>query len=288
MDSAKTATIAPKGQYIFAFNSVTTSSGYVRVQSDRPVSGLQLYGNTQQISVLGFAPPSSEARLFFPHIAMNQGYKTLIGLVNPNASTANVVLTAYDDNGGILGTPVSRQIGPNGQLLEGASDLFGIGSGALTTGYVIAQSDQAGLQGFTAFSYSDGIHQSAAAVPVDSVPRQHLLFSHVAHQVPAGAGQNYLTGVALLNPFGTTIDYTMEVFDGSGNLVAQKSDVLAPHQKVAKILSYPPAGAGFFTQTLPLSKGHIEVLTSYGVLGFELFFTEDLSQLASVPAQIGN
>ena len=151
-----------------------------------------------------------------------------------------------------------------------------------------AQSDHAGLQGFTAFRYSDGVHQSAAGVPVDSVPRQHLLFSHVAHQVPAGSGQTYLTGIALLNPFGTTIDYTMEVFDGSGHLVAQRSDVLAPHQKVAKILSYPQAGAGFFTQTLALSRGHDEVVTSYGVLGFELFFTQDLSLLASVPAQIEN
>jgi parallel beta-helix repeat protein len=288
MDAPKTATIAPKGQFIFAFNAVTSSSGYVRVQSDRPISGLELYGNTQQISVLGYSPPGSEARLFFPHIALNQGYTTLIGMTNPNSTTANVELTAYSDDGQILGTPASRQLGPNGQLLQEASDLFGIGSGSLTTGYVVAESDQAGVQGFTAFSYNDGIHQSAAAVPVDAVPRQHLLFSHVAHQVPAGSGESYLTGVALLNPFGTTIDYTIKVFDGSGNLVAQKSDVLAPHQKVAKILSHPQAGAGFFTQALPLSSGHIEVQTSYGLLGFELFFTQDLSQLASVPAQIGN
>jgi parallel beta-helix repeat protein len=288
MDAPKTATIAAKGQFIFAFNSVTSSSGYVRVQSDRPISGLELYGNTQEISVLGFSPPASDARLFFPHIALNQGYTTLIGMTNPNSTTANVELTAYSDNGQILGTPAPIQLAPNGQLLQGASDLFGIGSGALTTGYVVAESDQAGVQGFTAFSYNDGIHQSAAAVPVDSVPRQHLLFSHVAHQVPAGSGESYLTGVALLNPFGTTIDYTMQVFDGSGNLVAQMSDVLAPHQKVAKILSHPQAGAGFFTQSLPLSSGHIEVLTSYGLLGFELFFTQDLSLLASVPAQIGN
>jgi hypothetical protein len=53
-------------------------------------------------------------------------------------------------------------------------------------------------------------------------------------------------------------------------------------------LSHPVAGAGFFTQSLSLGSGHVEVLTDYGLLGFELFFTEDYSQLASVPAQIGN
>ncbi len=63
------------------------------------------------------------------------------------------------------------------------------------------------------------------------------------------------------------------------------SDTLSPGQKVAKLLSHPVAGAGFFTQNLSLAGGHVEVQTDYGLLGFELFFTNTLSQLASVPAQ---
>jgi hypothetical protein len=288
MDAPKTATIPPKGQYVFGFNAVTTSSGYVRVQSDRPVSGLELAGNTQALAVMGAVSPGSEARLFFPHIALNQGYTTLIGMVNSNAVAANITLTAFGNDGQVLGTPKSVLLGANGQLLQSASDLFGIGSGALTTGYVIAQSDQAGVQGFTAYRYDDGIHQSTVAAPVDSVPRKHLLFSHIAHQVPAGGGGTYQTGIALLNPFGTTIDYTIQVFDPSGRPVAQNSFQLGPRQKIARILSHPTAGVGFFTQPISLSGGHVEILSSYGLIGFELFFTEDLSQLASVPAQIGN
>ena len=76
--------------------------------------------------------------------------------------------------------------------------------------------------------------------------------------------------------------------DGNGTLVAQTSDTLAPRQKAAKILSHPVAGIGFFTQPITLGSGHVEVVSDYGLLGFELFFTEDYSQLASVPAQIGN
>ncbi len=283
-----TATIPPKGQYIFNFNSVTASSGYVRVQSDRPVSGLELNGNTQEIAVMGAVSPGSEARLFFPHIALNQGYSTLIGIVNTNSVTANIVLTAYDNSGQLLGTPTPVSLAANAQLLEAASDLFGISAGSLVTGYVVAQSDQAGIQGFTAYYFDDGVHKSAVTAPVDSVPRKHLLFSHIANDVPAGDGETYQTGIALLNPFGTLIDYTMKVYDGSGNLIAQLTDQLRPHQKVAKILSHPQAGAGFFTQPISLASGHVDVTTSYGLLGFELFFTEDLSELASVPAQVGN
>ena len=164
----------------------------------------------------------------------------------------------------------------------------GTGNGSLQTGYVIAQGDQPGIMGFTNFTFNDGVHNSTAAVPADSVPNPHLLFSHVAHGVNAGTGVPYQTGIALVNPFGAPVEYTLSVYDGTGALVAQTSDTMAPHQKVAKILSHPVAGAGFFTQPLTLGSGHVEVTSDYGLLGFELFFTEDYSQLASVPAQIGN
>lgn len=279
------STLAPKGQWIFDFASAAASSGYVRVQSDRPVSGLQFFGNSEELSALGAVSAGTEARLYFPHIAVHQGFTTLIGIVNPNEFATSLLLTAYRDNGERLGTPALLTIAARGQLLQDAAELFKIDPGSLVTGYVIALSDAAGVQGFSAFRYQDGMNRSAAAVPADSVPRQQLLFSHVAHQVPAGQGGTYQTGVALLNPSGTTVGFTLRVFDGAGVLVAEKTDSLGPRQKVSKLLSHPQAGAGFFTQPLSLGSGHIEVSSEYGLLGFELFFTEDLSQLAGVPAQ---
>jgi hypothetical protein len=66
------------------------------------------------------------------------------------------------------------------------------------------------------------------------------------------------------------------------------TDTLGPHEKVAKLLSFPVAGAGYFTQSMPLSNGHIEVTTDYQLLGFELFFTEGITQLVAVMAQFPN
>jgi hypothetical protein len=60
---------------------------------------------------------------------------------------------------------------------------------------------------------------------------------------------------------------------------------LESHQKIARILSHPIPGVAFFTQPISLAGGHIEVTTDYQLLGFELFFTEDVSQLAAVVAQ---
>ncbi len=280
---AKTATVAPKSQSVFNFDGVTTSSGYVKVQSDRPVSGLEVIDSSQAMTALGAVTAGSEARLFFPHIAVNGGYTTQIGIVNTSANPAGITLTAYDSNGQVLGTPAAVSLAANGQLLQSVDSLFAIGAGPLVTGYVVAQSDQP-IQGFTSFRYDVGTTHSAAVVPAGSVPEQLLLFSHVAHNPPTGL--NYQTGIALLNPFGVPVGYTLRVFDASGVKVKELSDTLAPGQKVAKYLSHPLATAGFFTDPISLGDGHVEVQTDYGLLGFELFFTENLSQLASVPAQI--
>jgi len=284
-----TAAVPAKGQYMFAFNTVAASSGYVHVTSDRPITGLDIFGNTSEVAALRAAPAGTEARLFFPHFAVNQGYTSLIGVVNPSSTTANLTLTAYANDGSVLGAPVQRTVNGKGQLLESASSLFGLGSGGMITGYAVVESDQVGITGFSAFNYAKGSVQSISAVPSESVPQQTLLFSHIAHEWPSGTpGDNYLTGIALLNPFGTSISYTMTVFDGTGRQVAQMTDVLGPHAKVAKLLSWPTAGAGFFTQDLPLGSGHVEVTTDYQLLGFEMFFTQSLSQLAAVMAQFPN
>jgi hypothetical protein len=112
-----------------------------------------------------------------------------------------------------------------------------------------------------------------------------LLFSHIAHQVRSASGDTYLTGVALLNPYGAPVTYTMKVFDSTGIAVAQMTDVIGPRGKVSKLLSSPVAGGGFFTQPISLAGGHIEVTTNRQLIGFELFFTQSLSQLVAVMAQ---
>jgi minor extracellular serine protease Vpr len=277
----KAAVIPPKGQVAIRFDSSIQSSGYVRIQSDRPVSGVEIVGKANRQAALGGFSPDSQARLYFPHFAVGGGYSTQVGIVNSAASAVNLNLTAYDNNGNMIGSREGIALAAGGQLQDAISNLFGISvSGSLQTGYLIAQGDRPGLMGFTDYTFSDGIHNPEAIIPADSVPRNKLIFSHIAQGV-----NGYETGIALLNPFGTEVPYIISVYDGTGKLVGQAVSIIGPHQKVAKILSYPDAGAGFFTQNMILGNGHVEVTTDYGLTGLELFFTADLSQLASVPAQ---
>ncbi len=285
MGTPATVVIPAKGQYVFSFDGVVASSGYVRVRSDRPLSGLELFGNSEEMAALAAVPPGLESRLYFPHYAVNQGYTSYIGVINAGGLDANLVLRAFGDDGTELAT-VSRNLKVNAQLFEAIPDLFGLQVESVSTGYVTVLSDQGGLVGFTTFRYDDGRVRSAAAVPATSVPRQKLLFSHIAHQVAAGSGGTYQTGIALLNPFAVPAQYTIRVFNSAGVKLAEKTGSIGAGEKIAKILSHAAEGAGFFTQPLPLSGGHVEVTSDYGLIGFEWFLTEDLSQLASVPAQI--
>ena len=239
------------------------------------------------MAALGGFEPGTHARLFFPHWAVGGNYTTQIGIINGGEFTTTLTLNAYNDNGVLIGSIDSVTLLPGEQFLKTISELFGIsGDGPTQAGYLIAQSSQAPIMGFTDFSYTDGERNSDATIPADSVPSRRLLFSHIAHGVPAGTGVPYQTGIALLNPFGTSVSYTMSVYNGAGTLVAQAQKTIGPHEKIAKYLSFPEPGIGFFDQDLSLGNGHIEVTSDYGLMGLELFFTDDLSQMASVPAQI--
>lgn len=284
----KTSAIVPKGQSVFSFTDTTLSSGYVRVQSDRPVAGMEVFGSSADFSALRAAPTGTDGVVYFPHFAVNSGFSTIIGIVNTTGDASSLVITGYNSDGSRIGAPVTRTLAANGQILESVASLFGLGSGSLYTGYIVVSSDKGGIAGYTGFKYDDGSVQSSAAVPAISVPRTKLIFSHIANDAASGSG-TYFTGIALLNPYGVPVQYTMKVFDGTSTTPkAELTATIGAGEKISKYLSHPSAGAGYFTQALALSSGHIEVTSDVGLIGFELFYTPNVSQLASVPAQSSN
>jgi minor extracellular serine protease Vpr len=274
--SSTTMSIAAKGQAVFSFDNTASPSGYVHVQSSRPLTGTELLGDPEKLVALAAQIKGSESRLFFPFFAVNEAYSTLVGVVNPAAAPANVILTAYDRSGQQLGKSVSLSLDPNAQMLETASQLFGIAGGPVTTGYIVANGDQPGITGFVELDFSGTVH-SAAAVPADSLPHKKLVFSDVANQVPSGSGILYETGLVLMNPLETAVQYTLNVYDGSGARKATMTGQLSPGEMTARLLSHPAAGAGFFSQPISLGSGHIEIQSDHGLFGLETLFTDDLS-----------
>jgi minor extracellular serine protease Vpr len=282
---SQTAVIPPKGQLTLGFDSSVLSSGYVRVQSDRPVSGLEIVGNANALSAIRGVSPDSQTRLYFPFSVAGGNYSTRIGIINTSGAVTNLTISAYDSGGNLLGSK-SGSLASGEQLLQTFTDLSGISLlNTVQRGYMVAQSDQPGVIGFSEISYNDGSTGSDAATPAECTPRQRLLFSDVMQGVSSGSGAPYETGIVLLNPFGTTVSYTISIFDNNGTLMAQANETIGPHQEIGKMLSSSVAGSGFFTQPINIASGHIEITTDYGLLGLEMFFTGDLSQMAGLPAQ---
>ena len=290
-----TAVIPAKGRTILQFTDAI-ATGYLRVQSDRPITGVELVGSQTVVAALSAASPDSQAQLFFPQFAVGGNESTEIGIVNTSSSPANLTLNAYDNSGNLLGSVQYTASNGNalpagGQVMQTMTDLFGFPSTSPTTltGYLVAQSDQPGLMGYTGFEINNGTTSADATVPANSIPSQRLFFSQIANEIPAGTGVTERTGVALLNPLGVAVAYQITVYDKNGNVVAQANNTLGPHEKVAKYLAWPGVpDSSFFTQDLTMSNGHIEVTSEYGLIGLELFFTDDFSQIASVPAQTGD
>lgn len=279
-------TIQPKGSVILDFDSVQASSGYIRVESDQPLAGVELVSTGELQAALGAFSPDSQTRLFFPHYAVGGNYSTMIGIVNTGDSEAALTLNAYEGTGKLIGS-IDLSLPARGQMLKTVTELFGVPSdGPLRAGYLVVQSSKPGIMGFTSFTYTDGDRKAEAMIPADATPSRRLLFSHIAQGVNAGNGLPYHTGIALLNPFGTAFDFTISVYDGSGALVAEDTQTIGARERISKILTHPVEGVGFFTRDLVLGNGHVEVASDYGLLGLQLFFTWDVSQLASVPAQV--
>jgi hypothetical protein len=260
-------------------SSKAVDSGYLRVVSEQPVTGMQLIGNAQSIAILKPMPmPSGTGDLIFPHFAVNGGFTTNVSIINPTSNRADLTITALDSDGSTIGRS-SQTLGPNQHLLISVAELFNIApSPHFTVGYLRVQSNVSGLVGFTKFDYANG--RAVAAVPTDTVPRRNLVFSHLAYNVPSGSGALYNTGVALVNPSNEAAIYTLRVCDNRGNTIAFTRRGLDPRAKEALLIDE------FIPKSLPaMAGGYIVVRSEAPLYGFELFFTDRVDQLASVPAQ---
>jgi hypothetical protein len=281
---AKQITIPANGSYLYPGPS-SLRTGYLIVNSDQPLAGSEIYKKAQDSASLGAVAEGKKNDYVFPHFAAGGGYTTNIGLVNPNQRTVQLTLSAFREDGTVIVDGVTRVLLGAQSIYEPVAPMFGLSTSALTTGYIVATSDETGLMGFTDFVYGNNL--ASSATPIQTSPALTLTFSHLAHQTPAAAGKSWITGIALLNSSSSdSASVRMKVRKADGSEIANTAFTLRPREKASKLLSYPTAGPGFFTQDISIAGGQVEVQSSIPLYGFEMFFTDDVSQIVSVPAQI--
>jgi hypothetical protein len=160
-------------------------------------------------------------------------------------------------------------------ITESAAGMPSAPTDVVTQGYIQILSNGVRLAGSVVFGDPDKSTFSAA-LPMVSRLEDSIVFSQVA------SNETYFMGIAIINPNGTAVNVTLELYTDKGDLIASTGFPLAGGQRVAKLL----------TQYLPelegenLSSGYARILSDQGIAGFALFGTQDLSVLSAIPPQV--
>ncbi len=266
------------------FGDLEAFDGYAVVETiDLPqrdvLVGLEMYRYGSDIAVLNAMKESSRLRTgYLPHFASQGGYYSTLVLVNFGVETQNVRITAqFLDSSKQSNTPLSvtveRSIPNSGRIEERVDQMFRFSGDNLITGYIQYQilGSGSGLNGYLEFRTTDGVLLSA--VTAQGQGYSDLWFSQVAE----GAG--YYTGLAFLNANNESALVTVDTLDHDGRHVASTALLLRPGERLSRLLrELSPATANQLG-------GSVHVTASHPVLALQVFGTDSLSVLASVPAQ---
>jgi hypothetical protein len=135
-------TLPANGQKVFQVKdpplSVNGTAGWIRVESDQFIIGLEILGSVSSGGLAGLvAPTTVRNNLAFSHFDTTSAWWTEIALANPNATSASVTLTAYNQSGTPIGSSTIT-LPANGQKLFQVKDQLGVSG----TGWIYAISDQ--------------------------------------------------------------------------------------------------------------------------------------------------
>ncbi len=106
LQAIENRSITGRGQDAFPVAAELNKSGWVRINSFRPMAGLAFLGSGNQPALMADIPFVSElsTALIIPHIAQNDYWDTIIYICNPNDETASVVFQYIDRAGTLLAT----------------------------------------------------------------------------------------------------------------------------------------------------------------------------------------
>jgi hypothetical protein len=151
---SSTFPIAGKGKYIGAVANLglPAQTAWFKIDSTRPLSGLELFGtvNGNQLAAYAGGGRTAAKTGVFPKIEKN-GW-TGIAFVNTEANAASVILTAYNDNGAAVAT-VALPVAGHAKVVKPAEDIF---THDISDATYIAYSSDRNVVGFQLNGSSDG------------------------------------------------------------------------------------------------------------------------------------
>lgn len=209
--------IPPGGQDAFVLVSGKGNEGWIRVNSDRPLTGLCFFGTTgigSHMADITLIPDLSKT-LHVPHVGQNYQWDTAIMVCNPNPAAASVTLTFRDKDGDAL-SPRTYTIPANGSAAYNVSDLTG------SMEYVNGSVELAADQGLAAFAlYTDlkwnkGMSFAGISAVIPEPQTEGETYEYYLPYFIEGS-ENW-TGLALRNSGDSqNANITVTVYDQKGN-----------------------------------------------------------------------
>ena len=239
--------------------NITKSFNYIKIgQLTKPPE----YGSTSTIFVDNLSVnvdsinvPSLVPSLYFPRIMESDGWKTTIGITNPQSETLSVDLTAYNSQGEALETVTFDQLKSHGSIYRSLDNIFHPVSnpfGGWTysdIAWVRATSNKQ-LQGFAEYNKEDGSRRMLTEAIM--TPSSTLYVPHVAEQT-----DYWWTEASVIN----TQDYQSVGYKAGPSYNPIADLTLSDHQQTLDLTQYygdpfePGTGVGKFTSSDPTIAG---------------------------------
>ncbi|MEA3333073.1 MAG: hypothetical protein U9Q58_05715 [Pseudomonadota bacterium] len=190
----------------------------------------------------------SGTKIYFSHVATQNGWETEIAVLNPTSEAASGALISYNDSGCPVGDAISISLPAHGRYQVEVGTSF---ANSETIAYIVLTSEVFGLKGYTKF-YMGGIRASIMA----SGPRTTGLFTKIDH--------DGWTGIAFINTASAaTANITLTAYDNAGVVVAVETMQMVSGAKVVKMVEE------IFTDSVE-SATYVSYTSDYGVVGFFL------------------
>lgn len=252
----------------------TPENGYIRIDSDDPLWGLQsvTYGD-QDLFGSGLVPGSSAAsELFYPHLAEGD-WKTYFGMINIGDQPAEIVRRAYGAEGELLDSDtITLEAGRKMEDRTGGMEILRTGARSMSA---TAANPASSLVGYIKFENPYYLSPGKALVPLDPEPVTELVIPH------AVSNDYWGMGIAVMNTGNLASRVTFSGYDEDGNLVGVWEDVINAKQNIVGTPAY------FFPTVQPGEVASIRIMSHdwQPLCGVLLYASKNGLQLAGMPAR---
>ena len=198
--------------------------------------------------------------LYFPHVDTSLPWQTEIAIINTGNQPVTGTLRALSGAGQLVETKAVSLPAHGRKQIAVATEF----TNHTSIGYIVFDTDSTTVQGYTKF-YQAGLYR--AAIPaVKEVNTSDIYISHI------DSSAQWWTGVSLVNTTSATKELTITFDDGQSRNIS-----LTAHQHRAFTIREL-----FNNQPQPSIKSAV-IANASGVIGLELFGTNDGKQLEGIP-----